>query len=211
MSGAGEPGKITVTARRVGVLGLQGAAHEHRTLVEKLGHIAVDVRRPDHLRGIDALIIPGGESTTISMLLESSGLFEPVAGLLHEGAPAFGTCAGMILLADQVVDGRDDQRSFATIDLDVRRNAFGRQPASFETDLDVNGLDKPFRAVFIRAPYVERTGSDVEVLARTEGPDGASHPVLCVSGSTMVAAFHPELTDDLRLHELWLSGGTEQI
>jgi len=188
----------------VGVLGLQGAAREHRDVLDRLGHAPVDVRRPDHLRGVDALIIPGGESTTMSMLLETSGLREPVAGLLAEGVPAFGTCAGMILLATEVVDGRVDQKSFATIDITVRRNAFGRQLASFEQDLDVVGLDTEFRAVFIRAPYVERVGPEVEVLASVAGPDGSTHPVLCRSGSTLVSAFHPELTDDARLHQLWL-------
>jgi len=194
-----------VTPLRVGVLGLQGAAKEHRDVVERLGHVAVDVRRPSHLRGVEALIIPGGESTTMSMLLETSGLREPVAGLLADGAPAFGTCAGMILLATDVVDGRDDQEPFATIDVKVRRNAFGRQLASFEQDLDVAGLDSQFRAVFIRAPYVEKVGSTVDVLASVVGPDGVGHPVLCRSGSTLVSAFHPELTDDVRLHQLWLA------
>ena len=191
--------------QKIGVLGLQGAAREHRDVLDRLGHVAVDVRRPDHLSGVDALVIPGGESTTMSMLLESSGLFDPVAGLLGDGAPAFGTCAGMILLASDVIDGRSDQRSFASIDLRVRRNAFGRQLASFETDLDVDGLESAFRAVFIRAPYVEKVGADVEVLASAEGPDGESHPVLCRSGNVMVSAFHPELTDDPRLHQLWLT------
>ena len=138
------------------------------------------------------------------MLLETSGLHDPVAGLLAEGAPAFGTCAGMILLASDVMDGRSDQRSFSSIDLRVRRNAFGRQLASFEADLDVAGLDTPFRAVFIRAPYVEKVGEGVEVLASAVGPDGESHAVLCRSGAVLVSAFHPELTDDSRLHRLWL-------
>jgi 5'-phosphate synthase pdxT subunit len=193
-----------VSPLRIGVLGLQGAAREHRAVLERLGHHPVDVRRPAHLAGVEALVIPGGESTTISMLLDSSGLREPIAALLADGAPAFGTCAGMIMLASDVVDGRADQESFGTIDLRVRRNAFGRQLASFEADLDVTGLDEPFRAVFIRAPYVEKVGEGVEVLATTLGPDGGPHAVVCRSGNVMVTAFHPELTDDTRLHELWL-------
>jgi len=172
--------------------------------------VAVDVRRPAHLAGIEGLIIPGGESTTISMLLESSGLFDPVAGLFAEGMAGFGTCAGMILMSARILDGRDDQRCFGVIDLAVRRNAFGRQSESFEADLEIPALaeselgSEPFRAVFIRAPYVEAVGDDVEVLARVRGPGGDPHPVLCRSGDHLVAAFHPELTPDLRLHRLWL-------
>src|SRR4051794_33865350 len=138
----------------------------------------------------------------MSKLLESSGLFEAVASRLEEGMPALGTCAGMILLASEVLDGRADQRSFAAIDLAVRRNAFGRQVDSFETELAVEGIDGGhFHAVFIRAPVVERAGAGVEVLATVDG-----RPVLCRQGSIMVAAFHPELSDDLRLHELFLGG-----
>jgi pyridoxal 5'-phosphate synthase pdxT subunit len=152
------------------------------------------------LSGADALVLPGGESTTMSKLLDSSGLFDAVAGRLRDGMPAFGTCAGMILLARDVLDGRPDQRSFGAIDLAVRRNAFGRQVDSFEADLDVDGLGGGlFPAVFIRAPYVEGAGDDVEVLARVDG-----HPVLCRQGAVLAAAFHPELSGDLRLHELFL-------
>jgi pyridoxal 5'-phosphate synthase pdxT subunit len=136
------------------------------------------------------------------MLMGSSGLFDVVAERLREGMPAFGTCAGMILLARHVLDGRADQRSFGAIDLAVRRNAFGRQVDSFEADLDVEGLGGGrFPAVFIRAPYVERAGDDVEVLARVDG-----HPVLCRQGAVLAAAFHPELSGDLRLHQLFLGG-----
>ncbi|MEZ5283160.1 MAG: pyridoxal 5'-phosphate synthase glutaminase subunit PdxT [Acidimicrobiales bacterium] len=192
-------------ALTVAVLGLQGAAREHRQMVASLGHEAVDVRRPAQLEGADALILPGGESTTMSMLLESSGLFDPIAEFVASGAPVFGTCAGMILLADQVLDGRPDQRSFGALRLSVKRNGFGRQTASFEADLDVKGLDSPFRAVFIRAPLVTEVGSDVDVLATVTGDDGAQYPALCRKGPIMVSAFHPELTDDARLHELWLA------
>ncbi len=191
---------------RVGVLGLQGAAREHRHMVESLGHTAVDIRRPHHLESVEALILPGGESTTMSMLLESSELFDPIAGLVGSGMPVFGTCAGMILLADQVLDGRPDQRTFSALRLSVKRNGFGRQTASFEADLDVKGLDSPFRAVFIRAPLVTEVGDDIDVLATVTGDDGGQYAAVCRKGPVMVSAFHPELTDDTRLHELWLEG-----
>jgi len=165
---------------------------------------AVEVRRPEHLDGVDALVIPGGESTTISMLLERSGLFEPVAERLDDGLPALGTCAGMILLAREVVDGRPDQRSFGAIDLSVRRNGYGRQVDSFDAALDVAGMDAPFEASFIRAPVVQRVGDGVDVLAEVD-----DRPVLCASGPVLVAAFHPELpapggTPDLRIHRRFL-------
>jgi 5'-phosphate synthase pdxT subunit len=185
---------------KAGVLALQGDVAEHASALADCGAHVVEVRRPGDLAGIDALVLPGGESTTMSMLLESSGLFEPVAARLAEGMPAFGTCAGMILLAADVADGRPDQRSFAAIDIGVRRNAFGRQVQSFESDLEVTGLDGgPFDAVFIRAPVVERVGRAVEVLAAVDG-----RPVLCRQGPVLTAAFHPELSHDLRLHRLFL-------
>ena len=183
---------------KVGVLALQGDVSEHAQVLSDLGADAIEVRTPDELAAVDALILPGGESTTMSMLLESSGLFDVVATRLADGMPAFGTCAGMILLASEVLDGRPDQRSFGVIDLAVRRNAFGRQVDSFETDLEVEGVGM-VPAVFIRAPYVERVGDDVEVLARVD-----DHPVLCRQGHVLAAAFHPELSGDLRLHELFL-------
>ncbi len=186
--------------RRVGVLALQGAFATHVAMFSKLGADAVEVRRPAELDEVDCLVIPGGESTTMSMLLASNELAEPLAERLSRGMPVFGTCAGMILLASQIVDGRSDQRAFGAIDLTVRRNAFGRQVDSFETDLEVAGLDRSFHAVFIRAPIVESWGEGVEVLAVVDG-----RPVLCRQGSTLVAAFHPELADDPRLHEMFLS------
>jgi 5'-phosphate synthase pdxT subunit len=185
---------------KVGILALQGDVGEHAAALTALDADVVEVRTPDDLVGVDALVLPGGESTTMSLLLQSSGLFEPVAERLADGMPAFGTCAGMILLAAEVLDGRPDQRSFGTVDVAVRRNAFGRQVDSFETELDVDGVGR-VPAVFIRAPVVERTGEAVEVLATVEG-----RPVLCRQGSTLVAAFHPELSDDLRLHRLFLGG-----
>ena len=185
---------------KVGILALQGDVSEHAQVLADLGASPVEVRTPDHLTAVDALILPGGESTTISMLLESSGLFSPIAERLADGMPAFGTCAGMILLAADVLDGRPDQRSFGAIDLAVRRNAFGRQVDSFEASLEVAGVPGgPVPAVFIRAPYVERAGAGVEVLARVD-----DHPVLCRQGPVVAAAFHPELSGDLRLHELFL-------
>jgi len=186
---------------KVGILAVQGAVREHAAALTELGAATLEVRTPDDLGAVDALVLPGGESTTISFLLGSSGLFDPVAARLTGGMPAFGTCAGMILLAAEVLDGRPDQRSFGAIDLAVRRNAFGRQVDSFEADLAVEGLDGPFRGVFIRAPVVERAGPAVEVLARIDGA-----PALCRQGAVLTAAFHPELSGDLRLHRLFLEG-----
>ena len=189
---------------KVGVLALQGDVAEHSSALADCGAHVVEVRVPGHLAGLDGLVLPGGESTTMSLLLERSGLFDPLAERLGDGMPAFGTCAGMILLAADVLDGRPDQRSFGAIDIAVRRNAFGRQLHSFEAGLDVDGLPGgpaagPFDAVFIRAPAVERVGPAVEVLAAVDG-----RPVLCRQGPVLVAAFHPELSEDLRLHRLFL-------
>ena len=185
---------------KVGLLALQGAIAPHADAFEMLGVATVEVRTPAQLAEVDALVVPGGESTTMSKLLVTSGLDAPLRDRLAEGLPAFGTCAGMIVLAGSVLDGRADQRSYGAIDITVRRNAFGRQIDSFEADVDVDGLDDPFPAVFIRAPFVEAAGPDVEVLARVDG-----HPVLCRQGSVLVAAFHPELTADPRLHRLFLN------
>ncbi len=185
---------------KLAVLAFQGAFREHREVLDALGADVVEVRQPHQLSGVDALLLPGGESTTMAKLLDSSGLFEPVRGLVRDGVPTFGTCAGMILLAREVVDGRADQHGFDVLDLRVRRNGYGRQVASFEADLDVDGLrGGPFRGVFVRAPYVERTGDDVDVLARHDGV-----PVLVRHGSIWASSFHPELSGDLRLHELFL-------
>ena len=183
----------------IGVLALQGAVERHARMLARLGVDSVEVRTPADLAGVDALVLPGGESTTMSKLLELNELFDPLAARLADGMPAFGTCAGMILLATDVLDGRDDQRSFAAIDIAVRRNAFGRQVDSFETELEVAGVDAPVHAVFIRAPAVERVGEGVEVLAEIDG-----RPVACRQGSVLVTAFHPELSDDTSLHALFL-------
>jgi 5'-phosphate synthase pdxT subunit len=184
----------------VGVLALQGAFGLHAVALAELGARAKEVRTPGDLARVDALVMPGGESTTMSMLLESSGLFDAIAERLEAALPVFGTCAGMILLATDVLDGRADQRSFAAIDLAVRRNAYGRQVDSFETSLTVADLPgEPFPAVFIRAPLVESAGPGVEVLAYHEG-----RPVLARQGTVTVASFHPELSGDSRLHARFL-------
>jgi len=190
-----------VPAHRVGVLALQGAFALHARALERLGATAVEVRTPAELASVDALVLPGGESTTMSKLLVAMELFEPLADRLAEGMPALGTCAGMILLAREVLDGRADQRCFAAIDISVRRNAFGRQVDSFEADLDITGLpEAPVHAVFIRAPVVESVGEGVEVLAQVE----EGRPVACRQGKVLVTSFHPELSPDLRVHELFL-------
>lgn len=189
----------------IGVLALQGDVQEHTRALRELGASVAEVRTPGDLEQVDALVLPGGESTTMSMLIERGGLLEPLQERFNSGMPTFGTCAGMILLASEVADGRPDQHRFAAIDISVRRNAFGRQVDSFETDVAVSGLDGDFHAVFIRAPIVERTGPGVEVLSSVEGSDGSVRPVLCRQGPVIVAAFHPELSPDPRLHELFLN------
>ena len=187
---------------KIGVLSLQGAYRLHAEVLTALGAEPVDVRTPESLAAVDAIVIPGGESTTMSFLLDSSELREPLTARLREGLPALGTCAGMIMLATEVLDGRADQQSLGIVDITVRRNAFGRQRESFEAELDIDGLaGGPFPAVFIRAPFVERAGDSVTVEAEVGG-----HPVLCRSGAVTVCSFHPELSHDLRLHERFLEG-----
>ncbi len=184
----------------IGILALQGAFRAHELSVRRLGADTLQVRTPDDLDRVDALVMPGGESTTMSHLLTTSQLFDPIAKRLADDMPTFGTCAGMILLSTHVHDAREDQRSFACLDVDVRRNAYGRQVDSFEADLDVVGFDSPFHAVFIRAPRVERVGSGVDVLAEHDGV-----AVLVRQGAIMAASFHPELTEDSRIHERFLT------
>jgi 5'-phosphate synthase pdxT subunit len=187
---------------RIGVLALQGASARHVEALTEVGAEAVPVRTPADLDRLDGLVIPGGESTTISHLLGTSGLHQPLADALADGLPALGTCAGMILLAADVTDGRADQRSFGAIDIGVRRNAFGRQNDSFEAELDLVGIEGgPMHAVFIRAPVVDRVGAGVEVLASVD-----AGPVVCRSGAIMVCSFHPELGEDRRLHATFLEG-----
>lgn len=189
----------------VGVLALQGDVREHAGAFAELGITPLEVRTPADLERVDMLVLPGGESTTMSLLLESSGLLGPLRSRLQAGMPAFGTCAGMILLSSDASDGRPDQHYLAAVDIGVRRNAFGRQVDSFETDLDIEGLGEPFHAVFIRAPIVERVGPNVEILASVTDGDGVARPVLCRQGQVLVAAFHPELSGDARLHEEFLN------
>ncbi len=185
---------------KAGVLALQGAFREHAEVLDALGAEAVEIRVPNDLGGLDAIFLPGGESTTVGRLLGTAGLLEPLGAALTDGLPAFGTCAGLILLAREVIDGRPDQPMLGAIDVSVRRNAYGRQRESFEADLVVEGLEGgPFPGVFIRSPQIVRTGDTVEVLAEHDGV-----PVLCRQGSVWVSSFHPELSDDVRLHELFL-------
>lgn len=192
---------------RVGILALQGDVAEHAAALADLGIWSRPVRQAEDLAGLDAVVIPGGESTTMSVLLDSSTLGEALGKELEAGLPAFGTCAGMILLASSVSGGRSDQRCYGVIDIDVRRNGFGRQLDSFESDLSAPVLgEEPLRAVFIRAPVVEGVGKDVEVLAELSHPAGVGPvPVLCRQGPVLVSAFHPELTEDRRLHALFVS------
>ncbi|MCB9376566.1 MAG: pyridoxal 5'-phosphate synthase glutaminase subunit PdxT [Microthrixaceae bacterium] len=189
----------------VGVLALQGAFGLHVDLLESLGVRAVEVRRADQLDSVDRLVLPGGESTTMSMLAERFDLLEPLRDFCRSGRPVFGTCAGAILLSSEILDGRDDQHCLGAVDISVRRNGFGRQVDSFEIDVDVDALadaglgDAPFHAVCIRAPVIERVGDGVEVMARIDGS-----PALVRDGAIMVAIFHPELAGDRRLHELFV-------
>jgi pyridoxal 5'-phosphate synthase pdxT subunit len=186
---AGEP---PAAGPRIGVLAIQGDFEAHAGALRRLGAAAVEVRRPEQLEDLQGLIIPGGESTTMAMGLASYGFEEPLRDLIDRGRPVFGTCAGLILL---------DRAHLGAMDILARRNAFGRQVRSFEADVPVRGLgDEPLRAVFIRAPWIEAAGDGVEVLAEVDG-----HPVVAREGSMLVAAFHPELTDDLRLHALFLA------
>lgn len=187
---------------RVGVLALQGDVREHLGALTELDVQASAVRRPAELGAVDALVLPGGESTAISNLLRAFDLVEPLRARLRDGMPAYGSCAGMILLATEILDAGAEGRtalSLGGIDMTVRRNAFGRQVDSFEADLDVTGLADPMHAVFIRAPWVERVGPGVQVLASVAG-----HPVAVREGNVLATAFHPEVTGDRRIHRLFV-------
>jgi len=191
-----------VSGPNVGVLALQGDTREHLAALNEAGAQASTVRRRSELDAVDALVIPGGESTTMSLLLREFDLLEPLRQRLAHGMPAYGSCAGMILLAGEILDagapGREAE-ALGAIDMTVRRNAFGRQVDSFEGDIDVVGLDGPVRAVFIRAPWVERVGPAVEVLARA-----GDHIVAVRQGPVLATAFHPEMTGDRRIHKLFV-------
>ncbi len=193
---------------RIGVLALQGDFMNHVAVLDGLSVETVLVKTPDDL-DVDGIIVPGGESTTMSLLLQSSGIYEPLKALLHEGLPAFGTCAGMILLASSLMDGRSDQVTLDAIDIVVRRNGFGRQVSSFETQLAVSGVEGgPMRAVFIRAPVVEKVADRVEVLAEVNYSFADSSnrvvPVICRQEKVIVSSFHPELVGEDRLHKVFL-------
>lgn len=188
---------------RVGVLALQGDTREHLAALSEAGADAVKVRRVSELDAVDALVIPGGESTAMSKLLREFELLEPLRTRLADGMPAYGSCAGMILLATEIVDAGVPGREalpLGAIDMTVRRNAFGRQVDSFEGDIAFDGLDEPVHAVFIRAPWVERVGPEVEVLARAAG-----HPVAVRQGRMLATSFHPEMTGDRRVHRLFVA------
>jgi pyridoxal 5'-phosphate synthase pdxT subunit len=189
----------------IGVLALQGDVREHLAALAECDAIARPVRRPSEIDEIDALVIPGGESTTMSKLAQVFEVFDPIRKRLAEGMPAYGSCAGMIMLADEVLDGRPDQRSFGGIPMTVRRNAFGRQVDSFERLVSLEGVEgEPFHAVFIRAPWVESVAPDVQVLGRvSEGP-ATSRIVAVRHGHLLATSFHPELTGDLRVHRLFV-------
>lgn len=192
-------------APRVGVLGLQGDVREHLAALRAVGADPSVVRQRADLDDLDGLVLPGGESTTIALLLERYGLYEPLQDALRGGLPAYGSCAGMILLADEVLDGRPDQRTLGGLDIVVRRNAFGRQVDSFETDLELTGVGS-VHAVFIRAPWVERAGEGVEVLGTCpEGFPAAGRVVAVRCGPLLATSFHPELTGDTRVHAMFVA------
>lgn len=194
-----------MTGPLVGVLALQGDVREHVGALEAAGARAILVRTEAAVASVDALVLPGGESTTISKLAEIFGLLDPIKDAIAGGLPVYGSCAGMILLADDLIDGRADQATFGGIDMTVRRNAFGRQVDSFEADIDIAGLGSgPVHAVFIRAPRVERIGDGVEVLARIVDGPGAGSIVAVRQGPNLATSFHPELTGDLRVHRMFV-------
>lgn len=191
-----------MSAPRVGILALQGDTREHAAALAEAGAEPITVRRRAELESVDGLVIPGGESTAMSHLLREFELLEPLRGCLADGMPAYGSCAGMILLASEILDAGAPGREavpLGAIDMTVRRNAFGRQVDSFEEDIDFEGLDGPMHAVFIRAPWVDRVGPSVEVLARAAG-----HPVAVRQGLVLATAFHPEVTGDRRVHRMFV-------
>jgi 5'-phosphate synthase pdxT subunit len=188
----------------VGVLALQGDVREHRRVLESCGAATAVVRRPEELDRVDALVIPGGESTTMWRLARTFELLDPLRKRVEQGMPAYGSCAGMILLADRIKDGAAGQETIGGIDMLVRRNAFGRQVDSFESDVVMSGLDTPFHAVFIRAPWVESVGAGAEALGRAATGDSAGRIVAVRQGHLLATSFHPELTGDPRVHEYFL-------
>ena len=185
---------------KVGVLALQGDVREHIAALRSCEVEAIGVRRASEIESIDALVLPGGESTTIAQLAEVFGIFELLKNKINNGLPVYGSCAGMILLADQILDAKDGQKSFGGLDITVRRNAFGRQVDSFESDIAFNdGSDELIRAVFIRAPWVEKVSDSVQVLAAID-----THPVAVRSKTALATSFHPEITGDNRIHRYFI-------
>jgi 5'-phosphate synthase pdxT subunit len=192
----------------IGVFALQGDVREHLRMLTDLGSTAVGVRRASELDACDGLVIPGGESTTMFKLARTFDLFEPIRQRIKQGMPTFGTCAGMIMLADRLEDGTPDQETLGGLDITVRRNAFGRQVDSFESDLDFAGLGDPIHAVFIRAPWVESVGPDVEVLARvadeSAAGEAAGRVVAVRQGALLATSIHPEVGGDDRIHRMFV-------
>jgi len=193
-----------VTVPTIGVLSLQGDVREHLRVLTALGADATTVRRVGELERCHALVVPGGESTTMAKLARTFELFEPIQARIGAGMPVFGTCAGMIMLADHIKDGMAGQETFGGLDVTVRRNAFGRQVDSFETDLDFVGLDDPVHAVFIRAPWVDEVGAGVRVLARVDGGPSDDKVVAVQQEQLMATSFHPEVDDDERVHRMFV-------
>ncbi len=193
-----------MAAPTIGVFALQGDVREHLRVLSGLGAAPMTVRRPAELDACDGLVLPGGESTTMAKLARTFDLFEPLRQRIKEGMPAFGTCAGMIMLADRIEDGAADQETLGGLDATVRRNAFGRQVDSFEGDVDFAGVEGRVHAVFIRAPWVEETGHGVDVLARVEEGPAAGRIVAVRQGNLMATSFHPEVGGDARIHQVFL-------
>jgi pyridoxal 5'-phosphate synthase pdxT subunit len=193
-----------LTAPTIGVLALQGDVREHLRMLTRAGAEALPVRRRDELDRVDGLVLPGGESTTMHKLAVAFDLFEPLRERIRAGLPAFGTCAGMIMLADRIESGIAGQETLGGLDITVRRNAFGRQVDSFEADLEFAAFDSAFHAVLIRAPWVEKVGDDVEILARVGSGDAAGRIVAVRQGPVLATSFHPEISGDDRLHRFFV-------
>jgi 5'-phosphate synthase pdxT subunit len=191
-------------APSIGVFALQGDVREHRAMLERAGARTVGVRRPAELAEVDGIVLPGGESTTMYKLARTFELFEPLQQAIRDGLPAFGTCAGMIMLADHIENGIAGQETLGGLDIVVRRNAFGRQVDSFEAELDVTGLEEPFHAMFIRAPWVEKVGQGVEVVARVVSGEAVGRIVAVRQANLLATSFHPEITGDHRMHALFV-------
>ncbi|MGZ4504480.1 MAG: pyridoxal 5'-phosphate synthase glutaminase subunit PdxT [Nocardioidaceae bacterium] len=189
---------------RIGVFALQGDVREHLAMLERAGAQATPVRRPRELSEVEGIVVPGGESTTMYKLARTFELFEPLRDALRDGLPAFGTCAGMIMLADHIEGGIAGQETIGGLDVVVRRNAFGRQVDSFEADLDVEGFNDPFHAMFIRAPWVEKVGQQVDVVARVASGPAVGRIVAVRQANLLATSFHPEITGDHRIHALFV-------